>query len=101
MVPCPDPEYRRSGNRWLGEPSYAPLNATNSNCTLDRLDAEQRKRIVTMWTSCLSCWFARFVLLACLVFAVTNALGSESAKPAETPEARLATWVRQGEKQAA
>jgi polysaccharide biosynthesis/export protein len=53
-----------------------------------------------MWTSCLSCWSARFVLLACLVFSVTNALESQSAKPAETPEARLATWVRQGEKQA-
>jgi len=60
------------------------------------MNADERKRIVTMWTSSLSCWFARFVLLACLAFAVTNALGSDSAKPAGMPEAIKASWVEQG-----
>jgi polysaccharide export outer membrane protein len=55
--------------------------------------ADERKRIFTMWTSSLSGRFARFALLACLAFAVTNAWGSDSVKPTGTSEA---SWVGQG-----
>ena len=49
-----------------------------------------------MWTSSLSCWFARFVLSACLAFAVTDVLGSGSAKPVGIPEPAVAMGVGQG-----
>jgi len=73
-----------------------PARRLRSNCAFDQMSADERKRMVTMWTSSLSCWFARYALLACLAFAVTHAWGSDSAKPAETPEAAKASRVGQG-----
>lgn len=54
-----------------------------------------------MWTSSRSCSFAMFVLLACLAFAITNARGSDSAKPAGTLVAAMASGVEQGGRKAA
>jgi polysaccharide biosynthesis/export protein len=49
-----------------------------------------------MCTSISSSWFARFLLLAGLAFAVTNALGFDSVKSAVIPVASKASWVGQG-----
>ena len=51
--------------------------------------------MLTMWTNSLSCWLARFVLLASLAFAVTDARRSDSAKSAGTSEAAEASWAGQ------
>lgn len=49
-----------------------------------------------MWTISPSCWFVRFVLSACLVFAVTNALGSDAAKSVTIPVVSKASRGGQG-----
>jgi polysaccharide export outer membrane protein len=54
-----------------------------------------------MWTNNLSCWFARFVLLAGLAFAVTNAWGSDSARSAGPSEATNASGAGQGGRETA
>jgi polysaccharide export outer membrane protein len=64
--------------------------------TFDPMNTKERKRIDTMWTITPSSWFARFVLSAGLVFAVTNALGYGSVKSAVIPVAPKASWVGQG-----
>jgi len=78
------------------ETFLSPTRRVHSNCTYGQMSADERKRMVTMWTSSLSCRFARFVLLACLAFAVTNALGSGSAKPAGAPASTKASGAGQG-----
>ena len=60
------------------------------------MNKKERKRIDTMCTITPSSWFARFVLSACLAFAVTNALGFDSVKSALIPVASKASWVGQG-----
>ena len=48
-----------------------------------------------MGTNYLSCWCARFVLVASLGFATTNAWGLNSANPARTPEPMMASSAGQ------
>src|ERR1035437_7044472 len=60
------------------------------------MSLDARKRIVTKLTGSLSGWVAGSALLACLAFAVTNALGSDSAKPAAAPEVAVVSREGQG-----
>ena len=60
------------------------------------MSLDARKRIVTKLTGSLSGWVAGSALLACLAFAVTNALGSDSAKPSGTPEVAVVSREGQG-----
>jgi len=65
------------------------------------MSLDARKRMIMMWTNGLSGWFARFALLACLAFSVSNSLGSDSAKLVVAPEVSKASWVKQGGKKTA
>lgn len=49
-----------------------------------------------MWNNSLSCWIARLLLSACLVFPVTNSLGADSGKSAAIPGTPKASWGGQG-----
>jgi len=59
------------------------------------MSADERKQTVTMWISRLGYWFGRFALVTCLAFAVINVWGSDSGKPAGTPQSAKASEVEQ------
>jgi polysaccharide biosynthesis/export protein len=65
------------------------------------MSVEKRKRLIAMWTARLSRWFTRVALLVYLALAAIIAWGSDSPKPAVTPEASKASQAGQDSRKTA
>jgi polysaccharide export outer membrane protein len=71
---------------------YLPANRRlRSIYVFKQVDADQRKRKDMMRTLSVSTWFTRLALLACLLFAVNIALGSDSSRAVGTQDDQKAS----------